>query len=123
MRYKTRKFNNGEVVELIASGKLNNSDLLHLLWVASMELKKVGYRNLVFDLRSSSLEDDFSMLDLYLQVDILKEAIMIDELQMAVLYRQEGAKSEYMEQVANSEGVPLHYFKDRNQAMEWLTGI
>lgn len=123
MRYKVQKSIDDKMVELTACGPLNNSDLLHLLWVASMELKKTGYRNLLFNLRASSLVDGFSMLDLYLQVDILKEAIMIRELHMAVLYRQENAKSHYMAQLASSEGVPLQYFKHRGQAMEWLAGI
>ena len=91
-----------------------------MVFAAGSELKKSGFQKCLFDLVYTQVDPNQSMTEMFMFIEVFKQAGIAKSVKMAALYVTGGEYRLFLDKSAALEGYKLKHFTNRERAFNWL---
>jgi len=109
-----------QVVEVKVSGLLNQKIRKEILLTVAGQLRINNFSKVIIDVTASVFDPDETMIGAWDLANYIRDIGVNPKVRWAFIYKDGESHRKYFEKVAEKEGLSIRYFKNRNNALEWL---
>ena len=120
MRYIIKQESDTQTVTVEASRIINTKVAVEMVVAIGVELDNTGFKKCLINLKSTELDPNQTMTEMFIFVKVFKKAGIKKSVKMAALILTEDDHLSHLEKAANLEGYELKHFTTRNKAINWL---
>lgn len=110
-----------QTVEVIVEGQLSMELRHDLLSQALFALQASGFVRLLIDVTRTVFGPAESMTDAFQVITYMRNLGFAPGIRIAFLQRGDDSRRKFFENAAQTDGLDLKYFNDRDEALLWLT--
>jgi hypothetical protein len=103
-----------------ANGMVNTKVAKSMVLATGLELNNSGFQRCFFDLVNTDVDPNQTMTEMFMFVDVFKQAGIDNSVRMAALYTSGGEYRLHLEKSAAFAGLNLKHFTARDEAINWL---
>ncbi|MFC1523904.1 hypothetical protein ACFL6N_03855 [Thermodesulfobacteriota bacterium] len=120
MDYTTANIIEFKLIEFTVNGLLSEEIRKEILMNAAGALSVAGYNRLLIDLVDTEFKANEPVTGALTLVTYMRKIGFPPMTRMAFIYSDAESHRKYFENVAQADGFHLKYFKNRDEAIEWL---
>jgi hypothetical protein len=120
LEYILRQRTDIQALIIEANGMMNTKVAKSMVLATGLELNNSGLRRCFFDLANTAIDPDQTMTEMFMFVNVFKQAGIDKSVRMAALYTSGGKYRLHLEKSAAFEGLNLKHFTVRDEAIKWL---
>lgn len=120
MNYKSEFDSENEIINVKVNCLLDQGVRKEILLAVASQLLVSGFSRVIIDLTESTFNPDEPMVGAFDLTNFMRSIGIKQNVRLAFIYSEAEKHRKYFENVAQSDGFNLQYFKSLNKAIEWL---